>query len=151
MCALQEAREEFEGLRLIPLALPPVAIHHPDMNRAAEQRRATEIRILTALREIGCGNLGIDAYPSGVVVNDGDSLWTARPGDILAGVRKVKAGLDAISRGTDDPAEHGFRAYDRLCSFVPYMARGDATAKARHGRCVKAWRRDHPGRQGNWT
>lgn len=120
------------------------------MSRAAEQRRQTEIRILTALREIGCGSLRIDAYPSGVVVNDGDAPWTARPGDILAGVRKVKAGLDALKRGTDDPAEHGFRAYDRLCSVTPYLARGDAAARARHDRCVKAWRRDHPGRSGNW-
>lgn len=148
MRALPEAREEFEGLRLIPLALPPAVIHHPGMSRAKEQRRQTEIRILTALREIGCGSLRIDAYPSGVVVNDGDSLWTARPGDILAGIRKVRAGLAAIKRGTDDPVEHGFRAYDRLCSVTPYLARSDA---ARHARVVKAWQRDNPGRSGNWT
>lgn len=121
------------------------------MYSAAEKRTRAEIKILTALREIGCGSLIVDAYPSGVVVNDGDSLWTAKPGDLLAGVRKVKADLASIKRGTDDPAEHGFRAYDRLCSVTLYMLRGDDSAKRRHERCVKAWRRDHPGRQGNWA
>lgn len=121
------------------------------MSRAAEQRRQTEIKILTELRELGLGNLEVAAYPSGVVVNDGACLWTARPGDILAGARKVKAGLVALKRGTDDPAEHGFRAYDRLCSVTPCLERGGSSAKARHARVVKAWRRDNPGRSGNWS
>lgn len=112
------------------------------MSRAAEQRRQTEIKILTELREIGCGSLAVDVYPSGVVVNDGGSLWTARPGDILAGIRKVKAGLVAAGRG--------LLAHERLCSVTPYLARGDAAARARHARVVKAWRREHPGRSGNW-
>lgn len=112
------------------------------MSRAAEQRRQTEIKILTELREIGLGNLEVTAYPSGVVVNDGRHMWTAKPGDVMTGIRKVKAGLVAAGRG--------LLAHERLCSVTPYLARGDASARARHGRCVKAWRRDNPGRSGSW-
>jgi hypothetical protein len=115
-------------------------------SRAGERERTRE-RILGELLQIHCGELRIEVYPSGVVVSDGDALWTASAGALLRGAQAVKAELVRIRRGTDDPAEHGFRAYDRLCSVVPSLARAD---EPRHRRTVKAWRREH-GAPGNWS
>lgn len=115
-------------------------------SRAAERERTRE-RILEALLQVDCGSLRIEVYPSGVVVSDGEALWTASPGALLRGAQALKAELVSIRRGTDDPAEHGFRAYDRLCSVVPALSRQD---QARHRRVIKAWRREH-GAPGNWS
>jgi hypothetical protein len=117
-------------------------------SRAGERERTRE-RILEALRQIHCDSLRIEVYPSGVVVDDGEAMWTASPGALLRGAAalKTEAELARIRRGTDDPAEHGFRAYARLCSVVPALSRTD---EPRHRRTVKAWRRGH-GRPGNWS
>jgi hypothetical protein len=115
-------------------------------SRAAERKRTRE-RILAALEEIHCGSIHIEVFPSGVVVSDGDALWTASAGALLRGAQAVKAELVRIRRGTDDPAEHGVRAYGRLCSVVPALSRTD---EPRHQRTVKAWRREH-GAPGNWA
>jgi len=116
-------------------------------SRAGERERTRE-RIQEALAQIHCDSLRIEVYPSGVVVSDGEALWTASPGALLRGAAalKTEAELAHIRRGTDDPAEHGFRAYDRLCSVVPTLSRAD---EPRHRRTVKAWRREH-GAPGNW-
>lgn len=116
------------------------------MSRASERERTRE-RILEALRQIDCGSLRIEAYPSGVVVSDGEALWTADAGDMLRGAEMLHAELVSIRRGTDDKAEHGFRAYGRLCSVVATLSRKDET---RHRRTVKAWQREH-GATGNWA
>jgi hypothetical protein len=117
-------------------------------SRAGERERTRE-RILEALGQIHCGSLRIEVYPSGVVVYDGEALWTASPGALLRGAAALNtdAELMSIRRDTDDPAEHGFRAYDRLCSVVPSLSRVD---EPRHRRTVKAWRREH-GAAGNWS
>lgn len=112
-----------------------------------EERERTRARILGALLQIDCGSLRIEVYPSGVVVSDGEALWTASAGALLRGAEMLKTELVKIRRGTDDPAEHGFRAYDRLCSVVPTLSRKD---EPRHRRVVKAWQREH-GRDGNWS
>jgi hypothetical protein len=118
----------------------------------AERRRAKQVRrIQAALAAAMCGGMRVEMYPGGVVVNDGDSMFTARPGDVLRGAAKVRAGIDAIRRETDDPAEQSCRAYDRLCAVTPVLSRGDAAERARHARVVKAWRREHPGCAGNWA
>jgi hypothetical protein len=115
-------------------------------SRAAERKRTRE-RILGELLQIDCGSLRIEVYPSGVVVSDGEALWTASAGALLRGAQSLKAELMKIRRGTEDPAEHGFRAYDRLCSVVPTLSRKD---EPRHRRTVKAWQREH-GTPGNWS
>lgn len=116
------------------------------MSAAAERERLRS-RLVEALAGVHLESLIVEVYPSGVVINDGECLWSARPGDLLVGVAKVKTGLASVRNGTDDPAEHGFRAYNRLCSVTPCLQEIDASL---HARVVKAWRRKH-GRDGNWS
>jgi hypothetical protein len=94
-------------------------------SRAAERERTRE-RILGEMLQIDCGSLRIEVYPSGVVVSDGEALWTASAGALLRGAQAVRAKLASIRRGTArDP-----RVRPSLRSRAGALTRGRAAAPA---------------------
>ena len=70
----------------------------PTTLTAAARRNRTARRIKEELRAAGLHGLRVEIYPSGVVINDGDSLWTARPSALLRGAKRVQKELADIQR-----------------------------------------------------
>ncbi len=121
------------------------------MSRAARRRSTATYRLRNALDDAGLESLAFSVFPAGVVVDDGDTLWTARPSDLIRAAKRVAKELVDIKRREADRDEQGVRAYDRLCSLAPYLARqrGEPAQRA-HRRTVKAWQRQ-TGALGNWA
>jgi hypothetical protein len=106
--------------------------------------------IKAALREAGITGLKIDTFGPGVVVNDGDSLWTCRAEDMLRGAESlVEDGTAERLRRLDGDDEAG--RYDALCRRVRYLAHGNEADRALHEQLVAAWREAHQGSEGNWS
>lgn len=118
---------------------------------ASARREATLHRIKDALKDAGLPELRASIYPSGAVVDDGNSLWSAMPIDLLLAARRVARERADVTRRWSDPAEQGVRLYDRFCELTTCLAhQKDDWAQLAHRRIVKAYRRD-TGQPGNWS
>ncbi len=109
---------------------------------AGAKRSALHGRIMAALRDAGLRELRVSVYPAGAVVDDGQTLWTCRAGDLLSAARKVAKKDSSALRGADK--------LEALCNHTQYLARGDERERADHERLVRAWRRE-TGLTGNWA
>ena len=83
-------------------------------------------------------SIEFEEFPGGVVVNDGQFLWTASK----AAVKKSLAALKKKGEDIEEP-----EVYGKFCRMTPYLQKANP---ALHDRLVKRWRKEHDA-PGNWS